>query len=120
MSEESIQPFEADAWKQMHDLQKRFTKEWEIRYDLEVTALAHRRCVRLRVGEYSLPSADSRPRPQLAITERNISTMRELAGALLAACDFVEQSNPKWAGPPALDTFFRRTADGDGVSDDRL
>lgn len=30
-------------------------------------------------------------------TERNVATMRELALALWAACDFVERSNPGWA-----------------------
>lgn len=84
-----------DAWKQHYDLLDKFTQDWKPRPDLLVQALAWDRTVRLSlrgervgpgtVGPYSWKS-----------TQRNISTMRELARDILAACDFVEQSNPTW------------------------
>ncbi len=94
---------EADAWKQAFDLNKRFTQTWEVRSDLEVTALGTKRNVRLRVGDWSFNAMKQDPRDYTAepqITDRNVSTMRELANAILAACDFVDQANPKWAGNP--------------------
>lgn len=93
-----------DAWKQLSDLRDRFTRTWEIRSDIEVTALAHNRNVRLRLGKWSFNKMKSDPRdftPEPQITDRNVGTMRELAEALLAACDFVEKSNPSWASHPS-------------------
>jgi hypothetical protein len=96
-NDENVTGPEVDAWKQMHDLQDRYTREWEVRSDLEVTALGTERSVRLRVGDWSFNKMKAfTPEPQ--ITDRNVGTMRELAAALNAACDFVEQANPKWAG----------------------
>lgn len=78
-----IAPPDVDVWKQVHDLWKAYSRKWKVRSDLVVTALGPDRTVRLQVG-----SADVR---------RNVNTMRELAAALLAACDFVEMANPRWA-----------------------
>lgn len=74
----------SDAWKQLDDLQRKYTQEIEVRRDLVVTALGTERGVRLTLGARS--------------TQRNVSTMRELAQALLEACAFVEDANPEWAG----------------------
>lgn len=85
-----------DAWKQFLDMCDNFTMKVEIRKDLEVTALAHQRGVKLAFKE---------PHPHMhgiwtekESTQRNVGTMRELAEALLAACDFVDKHNPEWAG----------------------
>ena len=90
-----------DAWKQQDDLLRRFTKEWKVRADLRVTAHATERGVELEVGELREDyrgSLDIRGRFIWHSTDkRNVSTMRELANTLLAACDFVDESNPKWA-----------------------
>lgn len=87
-----------DAWKQLDDLRTKYTTETEIRPNLIVTALGLERTVRLtfvetdtRVGE-----ADKRRR-RYHSTQRNVSTMRELAEAILEACYFVECANPEWA-----------------------
>jgi hypothetical protein len=90
-----------DAWKQKDDLIKKYTKEWQVRPDLLVTALAWDRGVQLEVGKFESPKLSPRGkpyrRPNYAITNRNVTTMRELAQALLDACDFVIESNPEWA-----------------------
>jgi hypothetical protein len=82
-----------DAWKQEHDLHEKFTKEWDVRPDLSVVALACDRTVR-----FDLRYSDDGPLKmgRWHSTQRNVGTMRELANALLDACDFVEASNPKW------------------------
>lgn len=74
---------EPDAWLQLCNLLERFTQERMVRRDLIVTALATERKVRLRTD----PS----------VTDHNVGTMRELAEAILVACDFVDDSNPTWA-----------------------
>ncbi len=90
-----------DAWKKLHDLLNRYTKEWDVRPDLSVTAHATDRGVEIQIGkrredyrgkmdgrgEYAWQSSGP----------RNVSTMRELAAAIITACDFVDESNPKWA-----------------------
>lgn len=87
---------EPDAWKQHDQLVRKFTADWEVRSDLRIVALACDRAVRLEIASgvnakfSELPNwHDSGP--------RNVSTMRELAYALLEACDFVEKANPTWA-----------------------
>ena len=93
-----------DAWKQVSDLYSKYTKRWHVRPDLRVTAKAADRCVEFSLGKYQRSpmfghmtwdfSADR-------TTTRNVGTMRELAYVLLAACDFVEESNPSWADNPS-------------------
>jgi hypothetical protein len=99
-----------DAWKQKNDLLAKYTKEWKVRSDLVVTAIAWDRGVRLEVGRFDSPKLDPSRRDgkplvgprNYAITNRNVTTMRELAQALMDACDFVVESNPEWASknPP--------------------
>src|SRR5258708_6177238 len=86
---------EKDAWRQEYELLGRFTKEWEVRHDLRVVGLACERTVRLDVAFGENPKFSMMP--NWHYNQRNVSTMRELANALLAACDFVDQSNPVWA-----------------------
>lgn len=91
MTEEPVD----DAWKQVADLQEKYSQDYEVRPDLLVQALGVDRNVRLtlfgeRDGEFGQRSFKE--------TQRNVKTMRELAYALLDACAFVEQSNPTWAG----------------------
>jgi hypothetical protein len=94
-----------DAWKKHDNLWKRFRKETEIRKDIIVVANGIERGVHLQVGEYDENQEQILDRPGKAsggyryndTGPRNISTMREVALALLEACDFVEESNPTWA-----------------------
>ena len=92
-----------DAWKQLHKLLEKFTRNWEVRKDIEVVARACDRGVELILWDHAGERAC-----QLSTGKRNVSTMRELAAALTAACDFVDASNPIWAGMatswPAKDT----------------
>lgn len=82
-----------DAWKQMDDLWRKFRKEWVVRNDLKVCADACDRSVTLVVGRQpAINGARS-----VHLSPRNVGTMREFATAILAACDFVDASNPKWA-----------------------
>jgi NADPH-dependent 7-cyano-7-deazaguanine reductase QueF len=46
--------------------------------------------------DYTKDRLDPR-REQYHTTQRNVTTMRELAAAILATCDFVEHCNPAWA-----------------------
>lgn len=98
LSTPTFQSAEKDAWLQEHELHERFSKEWSVRPDLEVTALACGRAVRFTLIE-SDPSVDrlDKRHKEYHSTTRSVATMRELAEALLAACDFVEHSNPRWA-----------------------
>ncbi len=96
-----------DAWKQKFDLLEKYTKEWEVRSDLAVTALACDRGVMLEVGHFDSPKLKGKPvgPRNYAVTNRNVTTMRELAQALLDACDFVDESNPEWtskSGPEKI------------------
>jgi hypothetical protein len=86
-----------DAWKRVADLHDKFTKQWKVRSDLRVTALAHERTVRFELGDRK-NLRGSIDVPIWHDTQRNVSTMRELANALLQACDFVDKHNPEWAG----------------------
>lgn len=88
-----------DAWKQHHDLMEKFTREFKPRADLRVVGQAAYRTVVVGIGESTkLTGTAKEMHPyDWHETTRNVSTMRELAEAILAACDFVEQSNPVWA-----------------------
>lgn len=91
-----------DAWAQLDDLLKQYTKRWEVRPDLAVLAHATKYCVELRMGEPRNNDHDD-PLSKIGryrwhVTNRNVGTMKELAQALLKACEFVEESNQKWAG----------------------
>lgn len=84
-----------DAWRQEYELHEKYTKEWEVRSNLKVVGLACDRTVRLDTVMGKSPKFPNMPNWHW--NERNVGTMRELAYALLDACDFVEQSNPVWA-----------------------
>lgn len=88
-----------DAWKQYVDLLEQFTIEEEVRPDLVVRGLAWDRSVEFTLIEtdYTKDEFDL-TRRRYHSTTRNVKTMRELAKALLEACDFVEETNPVWAG----------------------
>lgn len=88
-----------DAWKQLLDVQDRFTRAIDVRPDLKVEAFGCERSVRFTWTDedHTKDVLDPR-RKRHHWTERNVSTMRELAEALLAACDFVDHVNPGWAG----------------------
>jgi hypothetical protein len=90
--------FDGDAWKRVHDLYAETCQEWEVRHDLKVTALGPERGVRLTIVK-DRPGATSSHEPKMHVDtgKRNVSTMRELAQAILDACDFVEAVNPEWA-----------------------
>ncbi len=90
-----------DAWKRMDDLRRECTKTYTVRPDLLIKALACDRTVRFTLVKrdsddklyYRSPDGER----HYYSTERNVGTMRELAHALLEACDFVEGLNPTWA-----------------------
>ncbi len=87
----------ADAWEQRYKLLLKYTHEWKVRDDLKVIANGCDRNVELRLGQRTNEPPGSLHRWSWRTTQRNVSTMRELAEALLVACDFVEQTNPTWA-----------------------
>ena len=84
-----------DAWEQADVLRRRFTKEWLVRADLRVRALGTERCVEFGLGDTH--DGLNRFRMRFETTRRNVGTMREVAAALIAACDFVDEANPQWA-----------------------
>ncbi len=88
-----------DAWLQLSELTAQFTTEKRVRADIEVTALAHKRAVKLTLWADRNPDVDSHYTGSTWRTTgpRNVSTMREVAQALLDACDFVDACNPEWA-----------------------
>jgi hypothetical protein len=90
-----VDPYANDAFKQYYNLLDKFTQEYEVRPDIEVHAYAWDRSVELVLLEKS-PDRLKLDRAH-STGKRNIATMRELAQALLDACDFVEQHNPEWA-----------------------
>lgn len=93
-----------DAWQRLNELLERFIKEWDVRPDLSVTAHACDRSVEFQIGEARVDHhgpLDVRDKfIWHSAGRRNVSTMRELAQALLDACDFVDASNPEWAALP--------------------
>lgn len=88
-----------DAWKQYSDLVSTFTKTNKVRFDIKVTGRAWDRHVELEIGtvnrDYAAP--DPRHITWHSTGTRNVSTLRELADAIVAACDFVDNLNPEWA-----------------------
>lgn len=87
-----------DAWEQVYDITRANTRRWEVRPDIEVTALGVDRSVQLRLGTDSGKlNASGVAKDPIKVTKRNVGTMRELAAVLLAACDFVDFANPQWA-----------------------
>lgn len=90
---------EWDAWQKLDAIHRLNTKTWEIRAGIRITGEATERGVRItliedvpgavRFGVGSKRYQDTGP--------RNVSTMREVAQAILDACDFVEAKNPEWA-----------------------
>jgi hypothetical protein len=87
-----------DAWKRMYELLKDNSTETDVRPDIKVEALGCDRAVRLSLRYYKGDDPMSLANEKWADTGlRNVSTMRELANALLAACDFVDSVNPEWA-----------------------
>lgn len=89
-------PYKDDAWKKLFDLWEENGKTFEVRDDLVVQALGPDRSVRLTMYEHTTPGDEHDFKRRYIATDRNISTMRELAQALLDACDFVEACNPHW------------------------
>lgn len=89
-----------DAWLQHHELLKKFTIITDIRSDLRVKAHACDRSVELVLIQDN-PNHDGRgfkgAKLYHSTGHRNVGTLRELANAILEACDFVDASNPKWA-----------------------
>lgn len=85
-----------DAWHQHYALVGKYTKEWEVRKDIKVLALACDRSIRFTLVEHDY-TKDGSGRERWHSTQRGVQTMRQLAHVLLAACDFVEESNPEWA-----------------------
>lgn len=86
-----------DAWEQYSDIRIANTHTWQVRRDLRVIAKGVDRGVALAVG--AVPYKGLFGTSYLPVIERdgNVRTMRELAYALLAACDAVEAANPTWA-----------------------
>lgn len=88
-----------DAWKKSDAVRRLNTKTWELRADIRVDAMGTERGVRLTLSE-DIPGRTGMgvgSKRYIDTGARNISTMRELAQAILDACDFVEEKNPTWA-----------------------
>lgn len=87
-----------DAWKKADAVRRLNTKTWELRADIRVDAKATERGVELTLYK-DMPGTTGGPlnRTWINTGARNIDTMRELAQAILEACDFVEERNPAWA-----------------------
>jgi hypothetical protein len=83
-----------DAWARLQALQRETGASWVVRDDLHVAAIGTDRTVELTL--FGPKGRLSRTRPYQS-TRRNVSTMRELALALWAACDLVEEVNPTWS-----------------------
>lgn len=96
-----MDPVTVDAWEQVHNIWQEFCQTWEVRPYLLIDALGPDRHVQLRVGKRRDDDALGGAW-RYTSTTHNVGTMRELALALWAACDFVDAANPKWASfPPA-------------------
>jgi hypothetical protein len=88
--------YKDDAWRKLDKLLGRFTRRWEPRKDITVTAHATDRAVELTLYE----TRSGLQRPYMSTGRRNVGTLRELANCINAACDFVEASNPGWTNAP--------------------
>jgi hypothetical protein len=93
---------EIDAWRQLYELRRKYTKTWELRRDITIYAHALDRSVEL--VKWGDPiDGELSPRRCASLGKRNVNTMRELALILWAAADFVDESNPTWAACPGHD-----------------
>lgn len=105
-----------DAWKQYADLRDKYSTRTKVRSDIIVQAHALDRGVELTLVKEDLSPKHGRLDPHRfsyrSTGSRNVSTMRELAEALLDACDFVDASNQVWASkhmtPEDLDALFAK------------
>lgn len=103
-----------DAWKKYYDLLDEYTRSYEVRADIEVTALAWDRGVEVTLREKIDANKFGREWDEISTGKRNVSTMREFANAILEACDFVDDSNPGWASNRVdLDALWERLEDDD-------
>lgn len=106
-----------DAWLQHDELLNKYTMEWEVRDDLHVVALACDRTVRFDLRH--APPKDEWGMGSWYSTQRNVGTMRELAAAIIEACDFVDASNPQWAMKAGPHTIVRDLkSDGQHIADE--
>jgi len=93
-----------DAWKQLYDLTNHYTETWKVRGDIKVTAHATHRGVELNIADES--QIGLALKQWTSTGKRNVNTFRELADAINAACDFVEEENPEWASRSLDDVSF--------------
>lgn len=94
-AEVPAEPVAPDAWALHYALLEQFTRVLEVRPDIKVYGYGCDRTVEL----VSL-KADGGGGPRRVSSpfgRRNVMTYRELAYALLEACDFVDAANPEWA-----------------------
>lgn len=86
-----------DAWLQFEELLGEFTYSCWIRSDINVIGHGTDRSVELILTK-EIPGRQPPNNVDRHTTgKRSVHTMRELAEALTAACDFVEDVNPEWA-----------------------
>ena len=97
MNSEQEKAYENDAWFQKDQLLKRTTKKIEVRSDLIVTAVASDRRVDLTIVKEVLSKDFAPKNKSYTVRQANTATMRELAQAIIDACDFVEDQNPEWS-----------------------
>jgi hypothetical protein len=88
-------------------LVERFTTETEVRSDIVVQAQACERAIKVTLieADYSKGPLDKGRRQYHSTGLRNVSTMRDLAQAILDACDFVDASNPAWSSLPPVEVL---------------
>jgi hypothetical protein len=86
-----------DAWKELDNVIARNTTQCYVRQDILVTAHGCDRGVRVSVRIEPEPGSSLKMARWTDTGSRNVHTMRELAKAINAACDFVEMVNPEWA-----------------------
>jgi hypothetical protein len=84
-----------DAWKELDEVYKKHTTRHYVRDDILVTAHGCDRGVRVGIRQEMDPGILMAK--WIDTGSRNVGTMRELAKAINAACDFVEAANPEWA-----------------------
>ena len=118
MADTDFLPEGNDAWKQHYVLLEQFTREWDVRPDLGVTAHGCDRCVELSLAYPKHDESNTLEMVQWHTTKRNVSTMRELAAAIVAACDFVDESNPVWAEHHSPMLPLHSVCNGFAIEDD--